>query len=130
MLFKCRTNNYFNSNDEYVFKSTSSIFKSKVVFENGCWWTVESLQYKAHTIPCYNANNIKKCIISRYDETINEPPYLTIPIDSVEVTRPEIDNYGENFYNVLNKACKNKGYVFKFYTSSSENDIDYEIVVY
>lgn len=74
---------------------------------------------------------IKKCIISRYDETIKEPPFLTIPIDKVEVIEPENDYLGEKFADILNAACFSKGYIFKFYTSCSEReDIDYEIVVY
>ena len=70
-------------------------------------------------------------MISRYDETITKPPYLTIQIDEVEVEYPEVDDLGEEFARRLIFACKLKGYDFKFYTSSSENsDYDYEIVVY
>lgn len=72
---------------------------------------------------------IKKCIITRYDETIQEPPYLTVLIDKVEVTEPETDNLGEEFASRLRSACKSKGYIFKFYTISREEGIDYELVV-
>ena len=73
---------------------------------------------------------IKKCIISRYDETIKEPPYLTIKIDEMEVKQPEKDNLGEEFCERLRCGCKSKGYQFKFYTTSEDKDYDYEVVVY
>lgn len=74
-------------------------------------------------------DTIKKCKISRYDESITEPPYLTIQIDSVDVPQPEKDNLGEEFAARLRSACRMKGYRFKFYTSSHD-EYDYEIVVY
>ena len=73
---------------------------------------------------------LKKCLISRYDSTITEPPYLTIVIDKVDVYKPEIDHLGEEFASRLRNACYNKGYIFKFYTSTSVEGIDFEIVVY
>lgn len=77
------------------------------------------------------AEKIKKCIISRYDEKIKEPPFLTIPIDEVEVSEPDYNDLGEEFARRLRIACLKKGYEFKFYTSCIEReDIDYEIVVY
>ncbi len=74
--------------------------------------------------------NRKKCIISRYDETITKPPYLTIPIDSIEVTQPENDHLGEEFAGILMRACSHKGYTFRFYTMSTEEGSDYNIVVF
>ena len=72
----------------------------------------------------------KKCIISRYDETIKEPPYLTIPLETVEVNQPdENDDGGVELYERLKAACRSKGYIFKFYTMSDEKGIDYELVV-
>jgi len=73
-----------------------------------------------------------KCIISRYDETITEPPYLTIKLDEVEVFEPEDthDDLGARFAYRLEKACKEKGYEFKFNTKSDSDEYDYEIVVY
>lgn len=74
---------------------------------------------------------LKKCIISRYDETIKEAPFLTIPFDKVDVFQPDVDHLGEEFADRLKSACFSKGYIFKFYTSCSEReDVDYEIVVY
>jgi len=74
---------------------------------------------------------LKKCIISRYDETITEPPYLTIPLDNVEVEEPESDEYGVEFAKRLGIACRMKGYAFKCYSiCSDKKDIDYEIIVY
>ena len=73
---------------------------------------------------------LKKCIITRYDTTIIEPPFLTIPIDKVDVLQPTKDEYGVEFCARLKSACKNKGYIFKFYTISEVEGFDYEIVVY
>lgn len=73
---------------------------------------------------------IKKCIISRYDETIKEPPFLRIEIDRVDVLEPEIDYLGEEFAERLRLACALIGYSFKFYTMSDKEGIDYEVVVY
>ena len=72
---------------------------------------------------------LKKCIITRYDETIKEPPFLTIPIDKVDVLKPENDEGGSEFADRLREACFNKGYLFKFYTTCSKKDVDFELVV-
>ena len=76
------------------------------------------------------AKKLKKCIISRYDPTITEPPFLTIPLDEVEVHKPDNDDGGVRFASKLIQACNSKGYMFKFYSGSDDPDIDYEIVVY
>lgn len=76
-----------------------------------------------------NENNIKNCIISRYDKTIKEAPFLTIQVDSVEVSQPLHDDGSVNFAIRLKKACLNKGYEFRFYTLSDVDGYDYEIVV-
>lgn len=73
---------------------------------------------------------IKKCKITRYDNSITEPPYLTIKIDEMEVLEPEVDYLGEKFAEMLIKKCNQKGYVFKFYTMSTESEYDYEVVVF
>lgn len=75
-------------------------------------------------------SNIKKCIISRYDTTITKPPYLTIPIDKVEVREPENDEGGVELSERLIAACRSRGYVFKFYTMNNKGEEDYEIVVH
>jgi hypothetical protein len=72
---------------------------------------------------------IKKCVIARYDDSIKEPPFKTIIIDDIEVLMPENDGGGEEFAHRLIAACKDKGYSFRFYCSSSEKDVDFEIVV-
>jgi len=72
----------------------------------------------------------KKCIISRYDEKITEPPFLTIKIDEIEVLQPEKDYLGEEFCIRLKHGCRNMGYQFRFYTMSKNGNYDYEIVVY
>lgn len=75
-------------------------------------------------------NTIKKCIITKYDKTIIEPPFLRIKLDEVEVIKPEIDDLGVIFAQRLKNACADKGYIFKFYTKCYEEGIDYELVVY
>ena len=75
-------------------------------------------------------DEIKKCIISRYDETIKRPPFLTIPIDKIDVPKPKNDKGGAEFAERLKAACRSKGYVFKFYTYCNEEGMDYELVVY
>lgn len=76
------------------------------------------------------SDTIKKCIISRYDHTITEPPFLTIKIDEMDVNQPQVDYLGEKFADRLVDACLMKGYVFKFYTTSYEEGFDYEVVVF
>ena len=73
---------------------------------------------------------LKKCIITRYDETITEAPYLTNQIGSCKVAKPENDEGGVWFAKRLKAACMRNGYVFKFYTSCKKEGIDYELVVY
>lgn len=72
---------------------------------------------------------LKKCVITRYDEKIKEPPYLTIPIDKVEIFEPNNDNGGVEFASRIRSACESKGYYFKFYTMSEDDKYDYEIVI-
>jgi hypothetical protein len=80
--------------------------------------------------PLYmNTEKMKVCVISRYDHTIKNPPFLTIPLDRVEVPQPVTDKYGEEFAERLKSACRNRGYFFKFYISSQEEGVDYELVV-
>jgi len=74
--------------------------------------------------------NNKKCKISRYDETITEPPYLTIQIDEMEVKKPEKDHLGEEFALRLMRGCRAKGYWFKFYSNCDDKNYDYEVVIY
>ena len=52
----------------------------------------------------------KICTIERYDETIKEPPFLTIKIDETEVYEPEVDDGGVDFANRLHRACYEKGF--------------------
>jgi hypothetical protein len=50
---KYRKSDYFNETDTYLFKdSTGMTFESKVEHTRGSWFTVESLEYKAVTLPC------------------------------------------------------------------------------
>lgn len=72
---------------------------------------------------------IKKMLVSKYDEDVKEPPYSTISIDKILVEKPEKDNLGEEFYESIRRECLKKGYRLKFYTSSSNPEFDYEVVV-
>ena len=72
---------------------------------------------------------IKKMMITRYDDKITEPPYLTIQIDEMLVEEPEHDNLGEEFALRIRQGCMGQGYKFKFYTTSSNPEFDYEVVV-
>ena len=74
-------------------------------------------------------SNIKKMMITRYDETITKPPYLTIQIDKMLVEKPENDNLGEEFCERIRQRCRGRGYQFKFYTTSDNSEFDYEVVV-
>ena len=73
-------------------------------------------------------DQLKKCLISKYDDTIKKAPFKTIPIDSVEVFEP--DKGGVEFATRLKCACRMKGYYFKFYTISMDKNFDYEIIIY
>jgi hypothetical protein len=74
-------------------------------------------------------SNVKKLMITRYDSTIKEPPYLTIQIDKMLFEQPETDNLGEEFCERIRQGCQARGYQFKFYTLSDAPDFDYEVVV-
>ena len=75
---------------------------------------------------------LKKVEITKYDKSIKKPPFLTLHLDDCEVDEPDkdVDKYGEKFADNLWRACRNKGYYFKFYTMSSKLGYDYEAVVY
>lgn len=79
------------------------------------------------------ADIARTCIVTRYDETIKEPPFLTIPIDEFVVMEPEDthDDLGVRFARSLRDACNRKGYFFQCYTNGRKHgDYDYEVVVY
>lgn len=75
-------------------------------------------------------DQLKKCLITRYNQNIPEAPFKTTPIDSIEVYEPEDDKGGVIFADRMISACREKGYMFKFYTMCSKDEYDYEIVVY
>ena len=67
-----------------------------------------------------------RCMISRYDETIKEPPFETIQIGEMEVEVPRVDHLGERFYMNLVKELKLQGYRIKFYTLSTKVGLKYK----
>jgi|LakMenE18May11ns_1017448.scaffolds.fasta_scaffold8467446_1 hypothetical protein len=75
-------------------------------------------------------NNTKQIMVSRYDETIKEPPYLTIQVNAMLIDKPQDDQYGEIFCQRLREGCHLIGYRFKFYTLSEDTEFDYEVVVH
>lgn len=77
-----------------------------------------------------NMDVCRKCKITRYDETIKEPPYLTIQIDEMFIMQPKDDHLGETFSLRLYTGCIMKGYSFRFYSNSEDENYDYEVVVY
>jgi hypothetical protein len=74
-------------------------------------------------------DSTKKMMISRYDETIKERPYLTVKIDEMVVRKPDVDYLGSGFCDIIRMECLQRGYEFSFYTSSSNPEFDYEVVV-
>ena len=70
-----------------------------------------------------------RCMISRYDETITEPPFDTIQIGEMEVEVPRVDHLGVMFYRNLCKECINQGYNIKAYTKSDKLGFKYNIIV-
>ena len=73
---------------------------------------------------------IKKCMLTVYDESIVEPPFLTIKIGEMSVDQPDVDDLGEIFAERLRVSCNALGYRFKFYSISEDKNYDYEVVVY
>ena len=73
---------------------------------------------------------IKKCVITRYDDSITEPPFKTIPVGSVEVCKPDNDEYGKEFAERLRAGCRMHGHLFKCYTTSVDKEYDFEVIVY
>lgn len=69
-------------------------------------------------------------MVSVYDESITQPPYLTIQIGNFDVEQPTEDYYGEIFAQTLRKKCSAMGRTFKFYSMSEDGNYDYEVVVY
>jgi hypothetical protein len=73
---------------------------------------------------------LKKCKISKYDLSIEVPPFLTIQIDECEVFEDdELNDNGHCFVSEIENICNQRHYFFKFYTNSSDPQYDYEIVV-
>ena len=75
--------------------------------------------------------NLKKIKIVRYCTKKKKPPLEFVKIDEMQVEEPNKDEGGVYFYKILNKACRDKGYRFRFYSLSADDpNFDYEVVVY
>jgi len=74
-------------------------------------------------------SEVKRFMISRYDETMKEPPYKTLKIDEMLVVKPEKDILGEEFCERIRKSLVQRGYKFKFYTSSEIKEYDFNAIV-
>lgn len=54
-----RESNYFNSDDYFVCDNgLRGLLVTKLERSNGFWWTVESLRFKATTVPIQNTNEL------------------------------------------------------------------------
>lgn len=73
---------------------------------------------------------IKKCRIQKYDPNVLKAPYEFVTlIEEVEVYQPEFDSSGIQFANNLQCRCYDLGYSFRFYSTSSVEGIDFDIIV-
>lgn len=54
MKMKYRDNSYFNTDDYFLFDVGWRKFLTKLELYNGYYYTLESLQYKANSLPCVN----------------------------------------------------------------------------
>lgn len=73
---------------------------------------------------------LRTCVVTRYDDTIHKPPFKTIEITSIQVFEPIKNDSGVEFADNLMNGCKVIGETMRFYTSSSLEKYDYEIVVF
>jgi len=72
---------------------------------------------------------IRKIQIAKYDNRITEPPFLTIPIDTMLIEQPVEDELGEIFAERLRQTCYDRGYHFQFYSGSDNINFDFKVVV-
>ena len=71
-----------------------------------------------------------KCRIQKYDPDITEPPFEFIDLGEFECHKPEDDRLGEQFALILSRECALQGFAFKFYSSSSDDNYDFDVVVW
>tara|TARA_R110000772_G_scaffold55_8_gene333 strand:+ start:950 stop:1651 length:702 start_codon:yes stop_codon:yes gene_type:complete len=105
-----KKNNEFNSEDYYIFEDWRC-FVSKVHLHNGMWFTNESLQFKAETIPCIEFNSIKNRRVKIVNKELKEGenvfgtvwnclPPLDLGIGWDQGPKPQ--RYLPNFWNDIN----------------------------
>ncbi len=69
------------------------------------------------------------CQIKKYDVKVQKSPYTFINLEKFECEKPEIDDLGQTFAAILNQECKERGYIFRFYSMSQEKNITYDVTV-
>jgi hypothetical protein len=67
-----KTNKEFNSEDYFIFEDSWRCFVSKVHLHNGNWFTNESLQFKATSIPCVSFKHIKNRKVKFVNKDLKE----------------------------------------------------------
>jgi hypothetical protein len=73
----------------------------------------------------------KTCRIQKYDPKCKQPPLTMITlVEKCEFEESERDYLGEERYRRLCGLCTAYGYVLRFYSMSSEKDVDYDITVW
>jgi len=72
----------------------------------------------------------KRCMVSRYDYSIKQPPFLGIQVGEFMIEEPERDHLGEQLCAKFRTACWLSGFTFKFWTTSTNPMYDYDVYVY
>lgn len=71
-----------------------------------------------------------KVILTKYDKSITEPPFLTYAIsDTIELEDVVGDDpLGEKIYAKLSNLCYKRGEIMQFYTIGTDYNVDFQIV--
>lgn len=72
--------------------------------------------------------SIIKCLIQRYDPAVMEPPFTFIDVGECEIDVPLYDDYGVNSArrcHLMFDTCQKMGFIFRFYSTSSNPKYDY-----
>lgn len=77
-----------------------------------------------------------RVIIQKYDVSVKEPPFTFITLsDVIELPKSIDEDYkrdtsGTFLYRVFNELCYKHKQTLKFYSGSSDPEIDYKLCVY